>query len=54
MNVASTSATKQVRFLVEPLRPDVCRRGPQEKGQPDARIFELAVALGRGVREDQR
>ncbi len=30
----------------------VCRIDPQEKGQPDARIFKLAVALGRGVRED--
>ncbi len=42
------------RVLVEPLWFVVCRRGPQEKGQPDARIFKLAVALGRGVREDQR
>jgi hypothetical protein len=24
----------------------VCLKDPQEKGQPDARIFKLAVALG--------
>ena len=35
---------------MEPLWFVVCRRDPQEKGQPGARILELAVALGRGVR----
>ena len=39
---------------MEQIWPAVCRRDPREKGQPDARIFKLAVALGRGVREDQR
>ena len=32
---------------------DVCCRDPTKPGQPDARIFELAVAFGRGFREDQ-
>lgn len=32
----------------------VCRRDPQEKSQLDARIFEMARAPGRGVREDQQ
>ena len=34
------------QFLVEQIWPAVCRRDPQEKGRPDARIFELAVASG--------
>ena len=32
---------------------DVCCRDPTKPGQPDACIFELAVAFGRGFREDQ-
>ena len=34
---------------MEQIWPAVDRRYPQEKGQPDARILKLAVALGRGL-----
>jgi hypothetical protein len=38
--------------LVEQIWPAVCRWDPRAKGQLDARIFDLAMAHGRGVRED--
>ena len=34
--------------------PDVCRRDPAKTGRQDARLQALALALGRGLREDQR
>ena len=36
-------------ILVEQIWPAVCRRDSQEKGQPDACIFKLEVALGRSL-----
>ncbi len=41
-----------VRFLVEPVRSDFCRRD-QKAARPSSIIFALALAPGRGVRADQ-
>jgi transposase-like protein len=41
-----------VRFWCKPFRSDV-RRGDQETARSSLLVFELALAPGRGVREDQ-
>ena len=43
-----------VRFWWNRFGPMFAAEIRKKTGQSDARIFELAVALGRGVREDQR
>ena len=52
-NVASRSATRWFDFG-EQVWPVVCRGDPKKTGSAPSRSFELAMALGRSVRKNQR
>jgi hypothetical protein len=45
--LASTSGHETVRFLVEPVWPDVLRRNPQEAYRAHAPLSSVALALGK-------